>query len=73
MTVDTLAYVKHLESRGIDRRQAEAHAEAMVNHIFPQLSTKTDIVELKHDLTLRLIAIIGAFDALLFAALHFAK
>jgi len=47
MTIDTLAYVKSLEAAGIDRRAAEAHAEALnevvSDHILPDLATKDDI------------------------------
>jgi hypothetical protein len=43
MTIDTLACAKHLEGAGIDRRAAEAHAEAMAHHVFPQLASKADL------------------------------
>lgn len=29
MTIDTLAYAKEFEAAGVDRRAAEAHAEAL--------------------------------------------
>jgi hypothetical protein len=75
MTIDTLAYSKALEAAGIDRRAAEAQAEALAIHVLPQLVTKADleiaIERLEHRLTLRLIGIVGAFDAALFALLRF--
>ncbi len=82
MTVDTLAYTKALEASGVERKTAEAHAEALTKHVLPDLVTKTDLaaakVELEqamerieHRLTLRLIGIVGAFDAALFALLRF--
>jgi hypothetical protein len=43
MTIDTLGYVKRLEAAGIDRRHAEAHAEAMRDEVAPQLATKADL------------------------------
>lgn len=47
MTIDTLAYAKSLEAAGVDRRAAEAHAEALndaiARHILPDLATKTDL------------------------------
>ena len=43
MTVDTLSYVKRLESAGVPRLQAEAHAEAMRAEIAPQVATKADL------------------------------
>jgi hypothetical protein len=43
MAFDTLAYAKHLEQAGVDRLQAEAHAEAMNQYLRPDLATKTDI------------------------------
>lgn len=75
MTIDTLAYSKALEAAGVDRRAAEAQAEALATHVLPQLVTKADldiaVERLEHRLTLRLIGIVGAFDAALFALLRF--
>ena len=81
MTVDTLAYSKHLEAAGIDRRAAEAHAEALTKYVLPDLVTKADLEVAKTDLeqaiersehrvTLRLIGVVGAFNAALFALLR---
>lgn len=74
MTIDTLAY-KALEAAGVDRRAAEAQAEALATHVLPQLVTKADldsaVERFEHRLTLRLIGIVGAFDAALFALLLF--
>jgi len=47
MTIDTLEYVKKLEAAGIDRRAAEAHAEALRASIEDELTTKADIVRLE--------------------------
>ena len=82
MTIDTLAYVKTLEASGIDRGAAEAQAEALTRHVLPDLVTKADLTAAKaeleqaierieHRLTLRVIGIVGAFDAALFALLRF--
>jgi len=75
MTIDTLGYTKALEAAGVDRQAAEAQAEAMAKYVLPQLITKADldiaIERLEHRLTLRLIGIVGAFDAALFALLRF--
>ena len=43
MVIDTLSYVKRLESAGVPRQQAEAHAEAMRAEIVPQVATKADV------------------------------
>jgi hypothetical protein len=52
MAVDTLYYVKRLEAVGIERRQAEAHAEALRDTVAPQLATKADldaaVIRLEH-------------------------
>ncbi|NEI70996.1 hypothetical protein GR212_15565 [Rhizobium lusitanum] len=45
---DTLGYAKRLETAGISRKHAEAHAEAAKDFIMPELATKADIAELKH-------------------------
>jgi hypothetical protein len=77
VAIDTLAYSKALEAAGVERRAAEAHAGALVAHVLPQLVTKADldiaIERLEHRLTLRLIGIVGAFDAALFAFLLFVR
>ena len=43
MMLDTLEYVKLLEAAGVDRRQAEAHAQAVHDVLVPQLATKGDL------------------------------
>lgn len=48
MSVDTLAYVKVLESGGVDRRVAEVHLKAMLEAIVPSLATRSDIAALEH-------------------------
>jgi hypothetical protein len=40
MTIDTLDYVKKLEAAGIDRKVAEAHAEALRATVVQDLATK---------------------------------
>jgi hypothetical protein len=61
--IDTLAFAKHLEGAGIDRKAAEAHAEAMARHVFPQLVAKADldkaVTELKLWLVLTTLAVAG--------------
>jgi hypothetical protein len=47
MAIDTLAYVKTLEAAGVDRRAAEAHAEALTGHVLPDVATKADIDQLR--------------------------
>ena len=45
--IDTLAYAKHLEESGFDRRQAEALAQATNRYIVPDLATKQDLASLE--------------------------
>lgn len=71
MTIDTLAYAQKLEAAGVDRDHAEAHAAAMRDHVLPQIATKTDLIELRHDLTWRMVGIVAAANAILFALLRF--
>ena len=47
MALDTLAYTKHLESAGVARAQAEAHAEALRLHITPELATNEAVTRLE--------------------------
>ena len=53
--IDTLAYAKHLEENGFDRRQAEALAQATNRYIVPDLATKQDLTQeiraVRQDLT----------------------
>jgi hypothetical protein len=82
MTIDALACTKALEASGVERKAAEAHAEALTKYVLLDLVTKTDLAAAKfeleqamgrieHRLTLRLVGIVGTFDAALFALLRF--
>ena len=47
--IDTLKITRRLESAGVDRRQAEAHAEALNEVVvtqYSELATKTDLEHL---------------------------
>ena len=46
---DTHAYVKKLREAGVDERQAEVQAEALVALVEDRLATKRDIADLKRD------------------------
>lgn len=50
MTIDTLAYTKHLEQAGVERPQAEAFAEALHRFVLPDLATKPDLNSMEHRL-----------------------
>jgi hypothetical protein len=43
MTIDTLAYAKELEAAGVARLAAEAHAQALIRHLLPDLATTADL------------------------------
>jgi len=75
---DTLAYAKKLKSVGFTEEQAEVQAEALAKIIDERLATKQDILalqrdmkemelRLKHDLTLRLGAMMAASIAIVAA------
>lgn len=49
-SIDTLAYAKKLEAGGVDRKAAEAHAEAMSSVVIPELATKNDLRALSAEL-----------------------
>jgi acid phosphatase family membrane protein YuiD len=85
MAIDTLAYTKALEAAGVDRLAAGAQAEALVNHVLPDLVTKADLTatkvdleqameRLEHRLTVRVfgmvLGIVGVMDSILFALLR---
>jgi hypothetical protein len=86
MAIDTLAYCKALEAAGVDRRAAEAQAEALINHVLPDLVTKADLLatkveleqameRLEHRLTVRffglMLGVNGLMNGILFALLRF--
>ena len=43
MTIDTLEYVKKLEAAGVERKLAEAHAEALRAAVAREVATKADV------------------------------
>ena len=47
VALDTLAYVRHLESAGVPRAQAEAQAEAVASFAGDTLATKRDLLEVE--------------------------
>jgi hypothetical protein len=70
MSVDTLTYAKKFEAAGVDRKQAEAHAEALREAVQDSLATKPDLdagvskletAMLRHSLgvAVAIIAIVG--------------
>jgi hypothetical protein len=74
MSLDTLAFSKHLQEAGVDRTHAEAHAEAMNRYLLPDLVTKPDLIAVEHRLTavmhtveIRILGIVGAMLGILFA------
>ena len=69
---DTLEIVCDLEAAGVERRQAEAHAEAMAkaaNAGHGELATRTDMANLETRLTVRLVGIAIGQVALIVALL----
>lgn len=47
---DTLALAQKLRAAGISQKVAEAHASAIRDHVMPELATRTDIADLKHQI-----------------------
>ncbi len=66
---DTLAFVKRLAAAGMNSRHAEALAEALTDHAFTELATKSDLKDLELRLTMRMDAISVASTALTVATL----
>lgn len=66
---DTLAFVKRLAAAGMNAPQAEALAEALTDHAFADVATKSDLKELELRLTLRMGAMIATSTALTVAIL----
>jgi hypothetical protein len=65
LSFGTLAFVKRLGAAGMDARQAEAFAEALSEHAFTEIATKSDLKELELRLTIRMGAMSAAIVAIL--------
>ena len=65
---DTLAFSKRLSAAGMDTRQAEALADALIS-AFESLATKADLRELELRLTNALTVRMGAMNAATIAIL----
>ena len=65
-TFDTLSAARKLEAAGVERRQADAHAEALreaVSADRDELATEADLAALEARLTWRLVGIAAAIVA----------
>ncbi|RWC91663.1 MAG: hypothetical protein EOS72_03135 [Mesorhizobium sp.] len=71
MTVayDTLGYSKALQTAGIPRGQADAHAEAARDFIMAELVTKTDLKAALDAQSLKFALMLGGASLTLFGAL----
>lgn len=67
---DTHAFIKRLTAAGMPENQAEVLAEEQAKLIETQLATKSDLDVLKHELTIRIGAMILALGGFL-AAIKF--
>lgn len=67
---DTHAFIKRLVAAGMPESQAEVLAEEQAKLIETQLATKSDLELLKHELTIRVGAMIIALGGFL-AAIKF--
>jgi hypothetical protein len=50
MSIDTLEYVKTLESAGVERKVAKAHLRAMNQHPLPEIATRNDLGQMEQRL-----------------------
>jgi hypothetical protein len=77
MSIDTLGYVKRLTAAGVEQVQAEAHAEALRDHLVPQLATSHDLEKLASRLEATLwkhsLAVITSVLAVGLALLRFGQ
>ncbi len=67
---DTHAFIKRLTAAGMPETQAEVLAEEQARLIETQLATKADLELLKHELTIRIGAMVIALGGFL-AAIKF--
>lgn len=63
LVFDSLGYTKRLESSGIGRKEAEAHAEAVKTFLIAELVTRTDLEAALDRQTLRLTIRFGGMLA----------
>lgn len=62
MTLDTLEYMKRLEAAGVDRKQAEAHANAVRDTLATQVATEASLRSVADQFDNRLSAVADQFD-----------
>ncbi len=67
VTFDTLAYTRRLEAAGVDRAQAEAHADAVRDAVAESSATKTDLSAMEARMTARLYGAIAVVCGLVAA------
>ena len=78
ITFDTLEFSKTLQNAGMEQRQADALAQAQ-RRAFEQmvttkeLATKSDLLDLKHDILKWMLTLIVAQTALIVAVLAYIK
>ena len=70
VTFDKLVYVERLQASGFSEPQAKGAAEALDVALKDTVATKYDLIELKHDLTLRIGAMVVT-GVLILAAMKF--
>ena len=70
ITFDKLGYVERLQASGFSEPQAKGAAEALDVALKDTVATKYDLIELKHDLTLRIGAMVVT-GVLILAAMKF--
>jgi hypothetical protein len=68
---DKLRYVDRLISAGMDKDHARAQAEALEEALRESVATKSDLLLLKHDLTVRMGLMSAAIIAILTSIKYF--
>jgi hypothetical protein len=57
MSIDTLEYVKTLESAGVERKVTEAHVKAINSHVVPEIATRHDLEQMEQRLEHRIFGL----------------
>jgi hypothetical protein len=64
MAIDTLKFARRLQEAGVPSKQAEAEAEAIQEALDTATATKSDIVELKGEITTLRMELMGKIGTL---------
>jgi hypothetical protein len=68
MSIDTLEFVKTLESAGVERKVAEADVKAISAHVVPEIATRADLDRVEQKLEQKIETVVRRMEATVWKA-----